>query len=353
MIALIMAGGSGTRFWPFSRHSRPKQMLSLVGEQSMLQMTVDRVKKVKQIKDVFIVTRADLAESIRDEIRGISPDNIIVEPSGKNTAPCIGLAALHISKRYPNEVMGIFPADHLIVGHKAFSKAVGTCNHLARKNESIVTIGIPPEFPSTAYGYIQYDQNSDEDHLDAYKLVTFAEKPPYEMAKKFIQSGDFLWNAGIFIWKTTTLLSKLKKYLPELNEALQRIDKRISKDQSFADIWKDISPVSIDYGLMEKVTDDTYVVQAGFTWNDLGSWNSAYNVSPKSKGKNVIRGGGTIIGGKNNYIRSNGHFTAVIGLDDIVVVHTDDATLVVKKDNVEEVKGLVSWLQENGREDLL
>ncbi len=353
MIALIMAGGSGTRFWPYSRHSKPKQMLNIVGEQTMLQMTVDRLKKIKIVKDIFIVTREDLAESIIDEIQGIPRENVIIEPSGKNTAPCIGLAAIQIAKQYPNEVMGVFPSDHLIVGFRAFSKAIGTSNHLARKNESIVTIGIPPEFPSTAYGYIQYDQNSDEDHFDAYKLITFAEKPPYEMASKFIKSGDFLWNAGMFIWKTSTLLSKLKTYLPDLYESLQRIDKRIESNHSFTDIWKDITPVSIDYGIMEKVTSETYVVRAGFKWNDLGSWNSVYNVSPKSRTNNVIKGAGTVIGGKNNFIQSNGHFTAVMGLDDVVVVHTDDATLVVKKEKVEDVKKLVGWLQKQGRDDLL
>jgi len=353
MIALIMAGGSGTRFWPYSRQSKPKQMLNIVGEQTMLQITVDRLKKIKLIKDIFIVTREDLAESVRNEIQGVSPNNIIVEPSGKNTAPCIGLASLYISKLYPDEIMGIFPADHLIVGFRAFSKAIGTSNHLARKNGSIVTIGIPPEFPSTAYGYIQYDQNSDEDHLDAYRLITFAEKPHYELANKFLQSGDFLWNAGIFIWKAATLQSKLQQFLPDLHEYLKRIDDRISKGRSFSDIWKHISPVSIDYGLMEKVTNETYVVKAGFKWNDLGSWNSVYNVSPKTSTKNVIKGEGTVLDGKNNFIQSNGHFTAVLGLNDVVVVHTDDATLVIKKDDVENVKDLVGWLQKNGREDLL
>lgn len=353
MIAVIMAGGSGTRFWPYSRHTRPKQMLNIVGEQTMLQMTVERLKKIKLVKDIYIVTREDLAKSVQKETRNISKENIIVEPSGKNTAPCIGLAALHIAKKHPNEVMGIFPADHLIVGHKEFAKAIGTANHLARKNESIVTLGIPPVFPSTAYGYIQYDQKSDEDHLDAYRLKVFAEKPHLKLAKKFLKSGDFLWNAGIFIWKTNTLMSKLKTYIPDLYEHLERIRLRIGNSQSFEDIWEDVHPISIDYGLMEKVVDDTYVVRAGFSWSDLGSWDSVYNVSPKTNTNNVIKGDGVILKGSNNYIQSNGHFTAVLGLDNIVVINTDDATLVVQKDKVEDVKELVDWLKHNERSELL
>jgi len=348
-----MAGGSGTRFWPYSRHTRPKQMLNIVGEQTMLQMTVDRLKKINLVKDIYIVTREDLAKSVQKEIHNISKENIIVEPSGKNTAPCIGLAALHVAKKYPKEVMGIFPADHLIVGHKEFAKAIGTANHLARKNESIVTLGIPPAFPSTAYGYIQYDQKSDEDHLGAYRLKTFAEKPHLRLANKFLKSGDFLWNAGIFIWKTNTLMSKLKTCIPDLYEHLERIQLRIDNSESFEDIWNEVHPISIDYGLMEKVVDDTYVVRAGFSWNDLGSWNSVYNVSPKTNTNNVIKGDGVILKGSNNYIQSNGHFTAVLGLDNIVVINTDDATLVVQKDKVEDVKELVGWLKHNERTELL
>lgn len=353
MYCVIMAGGSGTRFWPYSRHARPKQLLSIVGEDTMLQMTVNRLKKIPQVKDIFIVTRYDLADTIGEEISGVSPDNIIVEPSGKNTAPCIGLSALRILEMDPEAVMGVFPADHLIVGHNQFSKAVRNANHLARKNGSVVTIGIKPTHPSTAYGYIQFHPDSDEDHLEAYRLRTFAEKPHLPLARRFLESGDFLWNAGIFVWKANQLLELLGTHMPDLHHHLLDIQSRQKDQQSFDDIWNNIEPESIDYGLMEKIRDHTYVIRAEFDWNDLGSWNAVYDVSSKSDDGNVIIGDGLVVSGKKNFIQSKDHFTAVVGVDNVVVVHTGDATLVIPKDRVEDVKELVEWLKKTEHKELL
>jgi len=221
MYCVIMAGGSGTRFWPYSRQNRPKQLLNIVGETSMLQMTVDRLKKINTVQDIFIVTRQDLADVIKEEIAGVKPENIIIEPSGKNTAPCIGLSALKMAKLQKNAVMGIFPADHLIVGHKRFAKAITTAKHIACKRNALVTIGLKPTFPSTGYGYIQYDLDSDADHLDAYNVKVFAEKPHLSLAKKFIKSGDFLWNSGMFIWTVDTFFKNLQKHMPDLFHQLK------------------------------------------------------------------------------------------------------------------------------------
>ncbi|MFQ6614223.1 MAG: mannose-1-phosphate guanylyltransferase, partial [Fidelibacterota bacterium] len=281
MYAVIMAGGSGTRFWPYSRISRPKQLLSILGETNMLQMTVDRLRKINLINDIFIVTRQDLAETIENEIDGIRPENIIIEPEGKNTAPCIGLSALKIHQLDPEAVMGIFPADHLIIGHRKFSTAVRTSYQLAKKNHSIVTIGIKPTFPSTAYGYIQYDSDSEPEFPNAYVLKTFAEKPHRSLAERFIKSGDFLWNAGMFIWKAETLLDNLKIHMPELFEHLTAVQSRLNQGRNFSDIWRQIKPESIDYGLMEKVGNHSYVIAADFQWNDVGSWNAVYDVASK------------------------------------------------------------------------
>ena len=177
MKCVILAGGSGTRFWPYSRHHHPKQLLNIIGDTSMLQMTVDRLKKIKKVTDIYIITRKNLYDLIIQNIKGIKPDQVIVEPSGKNTAPAIGMMAAYLSIDNPDAVMGIFPADHLIVGHRKFEKAVSTATHLAKKGDNLVTIGIKPHYPSTAYGYIQYDEKSEEDHIDAYHVKTFAEKP--------------------------------------------------------------------------------------------------------------------------------------------------------------------------------
>ncbi|MFQ6612831.1 MAG: mannose-1-phosphate guanylyltransferase [Fidelibacterota bacterium] len=352
MYCLIMAGGRGTRFWPSSRRKRPKQMLDIIGSKPMLQVTVDRLKKVKCVEDIFIIAGQELAPVIRREIEGINPENVLTEPSGKNTAPCIGLAALYLRKLKPEAIMGIFPADHMIVGHRKFEKALHTAKHLAKKNSFLVTIGIEPTFPATGYGYIQFDPNSAEDYLNAFKVKTFAEKPHLVLAKRFLKSKDFLWNGGMFIWKVAAFFDQLKLHMPDLADQLKRIDQRLEKSKSFDGIWNQITPESIDFGLMEK-SNQIYVVRAEFRWSDLGSWDAVYDISPKSKGNNVIRGEGLVLEGKNNFIQSNGRFTAVLGADNLVVVNTGDATLVVPRDRVEEVKGLVEYLEKHNRKDLL
>jgi mannose-1-phosphate guanylyltransferase len=347
-----MAGGRGTRFWPASRKQNPKQLLNIVGNESMLQMTVDRLVKIKNVEDVFIVTGPDLAPKIEKTIKGINPKNIIIEPSGKDTAAAIGLAALHIKKVREDAIMSVFPADHLVVGVQAFAKTVRSAIQLANKNNFLVTIGVVPTFPATGYGYIQFDKNSPEDHLNCFKVKTFAEKPHKELAERFLESGDFLWNGGMFTWKVSSFFNKIKIYMPDLNDKLVKIEKQIANNQGFTELWNSIKPESIDYGLMEK-SDNIYVVKAEFDWNDLGSWDSVFDVSTKSKEHNVIRGEGVVIEGKNNLIQSNGHFTAVIGVDNLVVVNTKDATLVVPREKVEDVKKLVKYIEKKKLDGLL
>ncbi|MGY8780954.1 MAG: mannose-1-phosphate guanylyltransferase [Fidelibacterota bacterium] len=352
MYCVIMAGGRGTRFWPASRKQNPKQLLNIVGNESMLQMTVDRLVKIKNVEDVFIVTGPDLAPKIEKTIKGINPKNIIIEPSGKDTAAAIGLAALHIKKIREDAVMSVFPADHLVVGAQAFAKTFRSAIQLANKNDCLVTIGVVPTFPAIGYGYIQFDKNSLEDHLNCFKVKTFAEKPHKELAERFLESGDFLWNGGMFTWKVSSFFNKIKIYMPDLNDKLVKIEKKIANNQGFTELWNSIKPESIDYGLMEK-SDDIYVVKAEFDWNDLGSWDTVFDVSTKSKEHNVIRGEGVVIEGKNNLIQSNGHFTAVIGVDNLVVVNTKDATLVVPREKVEDVKKLVKYLEKKKLDSLL
>ena len=351
MKCVILAGGSGTRFWPYSRHSRPKQLLNIVGDKSMLQMTVDRLKKIRKVTDIYIVTREDLYDYIVNDISGIHPKNVIVEPEGKNTAPAIGLVGALLGLSEPNTILGIFPADHLIVGHRKFEKAVNTADHLAKKGENLVTIGIRPTSPSTAYGYIQYDETSDEDHLGAYRVKTFAEKPHKDLARRFVDSGDFVWNAGMFFWKVSTFLNTMEKHMPELSELLKLIAPKIQKGEPFRDIWHFIEPESIDYGLLEKAKN-IYMVSGEFKWNDIGSWNALYDVLNTNVDGNIVRGKGKVMDGKNNLIQSNGRFTAVLGVSNLVVVNTDDATLVVPRDKVEDVKAMVDFLKKSGHGNL-
>ena len=352
MKCVILAGGSGTRFWPYSRYNRPKQLLNILGEKSMLQMTIDRFKKVKKVTDIYIVTRKDLYNTIIKEVEGIDKDKVIVEPSGKNTAPAIGMMASYFALEDPDSIMGVFPADHLIVGHQKYEKAISTAYHLANKGENLVTIGIKPNYASTAYGYIQYDEKSEQDHIDAYHVKTFAEKPHKKLAERFVASGDFVWNAGMFFWKVGTFMNSLKTHMPDLAEILIKIGPKIHSRKSFSNLWEMIEPESIDYGLLEKA-DNIYVVCGDFDWNDIGSWNALYDVLNSDKNGNIIRGSGKIMNGNNNLIHSKDRFTAILGLDDIVVVNTDNATLVVPRDKVEEVKHLVEFLKANGQEELI
>ena len=352
MRCVILAGGSGTRFWPYSRSSRPKQLLNIVGEKSMLQMTVDRLKKIKKITHIYIITRKDLYDQIIEEVDGVDSKNVIVEPSGKNTAPAIGMMAALFQLNHKDEIMGVFPADHLIVGHKKFEKAINTADYIARKDSNLVTIGIKPTFASTAYGYIQYDENSEIDHFDSYHVKAFAEKPHGKLAKRFLSSGDFLWNAGMFFWKVDTFMDSLNKYLPELHDSLTKIAPKLSSGESFDDLWDLIEPESIDYGLLEKASN-IYVVSGEFRWNDIGSWNALYDILNPSKGGNIVKGNGEVIKGKNNLIHSNGRLTAIVGADDLIVINTDDATLVVPNDKVEDVKELVEMLKTSGKDNLI
>ena len=352
MRCVILAGGSGTRFWPYSRSSRPKQLLNIVGEKSMLQMTVDRLKKIKKITHIYIITRKDLYDQIIEEVDGVDPKNVIVEPSGKNTAPAIGMMAALFQLNHKDEIMGVFPADHLIVGHKKFEKAINTADYIARKDSNLVTIGIKPTFASTAFGYIQYDENSEIDHFDSYHVKAFAEKPHGKLAKRFLSSGDFLWNAGMFFWRVDTFMDSLNKYLPELYDSLTKIAPKLSSGESFDGLWDLIEPESIDYGLLEKASN-IYVVSGEFRWNDIGSWNALYDILNPSKDGNIVKGNGEVIKGKNNLIHSNGRLTAIVGADDLIVINTDDATLVVPNDKVEDVKELVEMLKTSGKDNLI
>ena len=350
MHCVILAGGIGTRFWPYSREDNPKQLLNIIGDRSMLQITVDRLRKLKSTTDIYIVTRKELFNSIKKNIKHININNIIIEPSQKNTAPAIGLVAMKIFLKNKNAVMGVFPADHLIVGHNNFEKSLDNAYRIVKKKNNLVTIGIKPTYPSTAYGYIQYE--SVERVKKGYHVKTFAEKPHEKLAKRFINSGDFLWNAGIFIWQVDTFLLSINEHMPELFDALKKIGNCIKSSKSFDKIWNNITPESIDYGLMEKA-NNIYVIPAEFEWNDIGSWDALYAIFSKKEGENVVRGLGKVIDGKGNLIQSNQRFTAVIGLDDIVVVNTEDATLVVPKEKVEKVKDLVNWIEKKNHTDLL
>ena len=351
MKCVILAGGIGSRFWPYSRKNQPKQLLNIFGEESMLQITVNRLKKIKKISDIYIITRKDLYQSIIKNIEGINIKNVIIEPSGKNTAPAIGMMAAYLALKNQDDVMCVFPADHYIVGHQKFQKAIYRADRIAKKGDNIVTIGIKPHYPSTAYGYIQYDENNQIESEGAFQVKAFAEKPHRKLAERFIESGDFLWNAGMFFWKVETFLSSMRIHMPELLNEVEKIAPKIDSGDSFDELWEFIKPESIDYGLLEKA-DNIYVVPADFQWNDIGSWKALYDVFNSDRKGNIVRGHGTVMDGKGNLIHSKDRFTAVLGVDNVIVINTGDVALVVDKDKVEDIKNLVHYLNNNSLNEL-
>ncbi|MFQ6616245.1 MAG: mannose-1-phosphate guanylyltransferase [Fidelibacterota bacterium] len=353
--AVIMAGGRGTRFWPLSRNSRPKQLLNIIGERSMLQMTVDRLRKIDFVKGTYIITGEDLADHVVDGIEGVPPEHVIVEPSGKNTAPCIGLAIHHIVKNDGASVVGVFPSDHLIVGHRIFARTLETARDLAQSQDVLVTIGITPSSPHTGYGYIQFDKRHELVEGRAYKVKTFAEKPTRSVAEKFLKSGDFLWNSGIFVWQASTYLEAMERHLPEHHEILGQIGGAIGSkeyEDTLESRWELLRPESVDYGILEKA-DNICVVKTSFEWSDVGSWNSYYELLTKNGEGNVLKGDVLVLDSRNNLIHSNGRMTAVVGLENVVVINVEDATLVARMDRVEDVKKIVTLLKKAGRQDLL
>ena len=349
MYHVIMAGGIGSRFWPRSRKTRPKQLLEIFRSKTMIRLTVDRLKKFSTPDRILIVASEDLCLKIQKVIPEIPHNNFIVEPSGKNTAPAIGLAAVNIYHRDEKSIMGVYPADHMILDDDVFEKAVKTGIEMASTKPSLVTMGITPTYPSTGYGYIQYDSAKKTHVENVHKIKTFAEKPPLDTAKRFLESGNFLWNSGMFIWQTEIILLAMKTFMPELHESLDPVYDSVGTDKYNIVLdreWELIRPESIDYGILEKAKN-VYVLKADFRWSDLGSWKALHGISKKNKKNNVETGDIISIKSKDSFIYSPDKLTAVVGMKNVVIINLDDALLVADMDKSESVKKVVDFLSKN------
>lgn len=358
MYIILMAGGVGTRFWPLSRRSRPKQLLSIVGSKSMLRLTYERIRSLTDPARILVITNMDLKSDVEAELPEIPSENIIGEPQGKNTAPCIGLGAAIVRARASvDEVMVVLPADHLISDTDNFKATIRIGTMFAQKHNTLTTIGIKPTYPETGYGYIQVgDLRETSDKRNIYRVRTFAEKPNMETAERFLRSGDFLWNSGIFIWKTGKILKEMDEYLPELSSDLERISDAVGK-KSFGKIVENVyshtKPISIDYGVLE-TSEDVSVIAADFNWNDLGSWEAVYNISPKDNRGNVIHADKSLIlNAQNNYFYAKNKIIAAIDVEDLIVVEMDDAILICKREQSQNVKTIVDQLVRKGLENYL
>lgn len=344
---VIMAGGVGERFWPKSRKALPKQFLSLVGENSMLQDTVERLMPLVTIEDIYIATGEIYTELVSEQLPTLPTKNIIVEPCGKNTAACIGLAALHIQKECPDAVMVVLPSDHIIHDVENYREVIQEAVSIAEKGSNIATIGIVPLHPEVGYGYIKY---SPTDSLLSAKVVErFVEKPDRATAEAYLASGDYLWNSGMFVWSVNTFLSNMKNLMSKHYEILEGITENIGK-ANYADVLNEeyakLESISVDYGILEHA-ENIYVIPGSFGWDDVGSWNAIERLNPIDKNGNVLKGEVHVVETKNCTVDASGRLVAMVGVDDLVVVDTEDALLICHKDHTNQIKEVLATLKAN------
>jgi mannose-1-phosphate guanylyltransferase len=351
IIATIMAGGVGTRFWPRSREKSPKQLLEILGRGTMIQNTVKRLEGFVDIHNVLVVTNRTQKAMVMKQLENLPEENILVEPVGRNTAPCIGLAALHAKQIDPSAVMVVLPADHVIQDAAEFKRVLQLAVETAQESGSLLTIGIKPTHPETGYGYIQmFTEHGDHNPYAArgvYKVKTFAEKPNIQTAESFIASGDFLWNSGMFIWRVDAILQELQRCLPDLYFELMKIEPTMgasSYQPMLEKAYGIIRGISIDYGVMEKA-EKVYVIPGDFGWSDIGSWDEVYRLSGKDERGNCVTGKVIQKDTSNSYIYSPEKVVATIGVDDLIIVNTADALLICRRGKSQDVKEISDYLK--------
>lgn len=352
---VIIAGGGGTRFWPLSRQEIPKQLINLSGEDALINETIDRIAPIANKEDLFIVTNESQVKALKDTVKDkCCFENILPEPSARNTAAAIGFAAFNIMKKFGDGVMCVYPADHYIKDEAEFVNVLNKAIDVAKNNDKLVTIGIKPTFPSTGYGYINFDRDSKiGEH--SYEVVEFVEKPNFEVAKRYIASNKYVWNSGMFVWKVSKILEDFKRYLPKVYSRLEKLSEYIgteNEEEAIKKIYPSIPSISIDYGVMER-SNDVVVVPGDFGWNDVGSWDSLGAIYPTDVEGNIKRGDFITIDTSNSIIYSDDKLIATVGLNDLIVVSTNDAVMVCRKDRAQDVKKIVEQLKEKNREEYI
>ena len=345
-----MAGGIGSRFWPMSRTNYPKQFLDILNVgKTLIQQTYERYSKFVPKENIYIVTSQDYVDLVKKQLPHIHDENIISEPSRKNTAPCIAYIAFKLMKKDPKAVMIAAPSDNLILDTDEFIKTATKALNFVGHINAFVTIGIKPTYPNTGYGYIQHD--TIEAAPDIHKVKTFTEKPNEELAKAFIASGDFLWNAGIFTWKVSNIITAFEKHLPEMYEVFAAEKDKFNtpeEAEAIEQIYPQCTNISIDFGIMEKA-DNVYVIPASFSWSDLGTWNSAWDNMEKDYFGNAVSGNSVMVVDANNcmvHVPDN-KLVLLQGLHDYIIVDTKDVLLICKKDQEQEIKEYVAEVKRN------
>lgn len=345
--AVIMAGGVGERFWPLSRSTTPKQLLNIIGRETMIEQTVSRLKPMVDESRIWVVTTVAQAPAIRSLLPGIPASHILKEPIGRNTAPCIALAAYAIVREDPEAGMVVLPADHVISPKREFQRTIRAAVKTAAQLGSLITIGINPTFPSTGYGYIKRGKEITSTGGSAfYRVSRFVEKPDRRRARGFLKSDLYTWNSGIFIWSVQSIIEAIKEYLPDLTAALSPLLKlSIGKRQAFLSrVYPTLRKVSIDYGIMEKHSD-VLVTAASFSWDDVGSWDALEGYLNRDADNNYARGELIGVDSDDCISFSTGPVVGLVGVSNLIVVATDDAVLVCPRDKAQDVKKLVQKLK--------
>jgi len=351
---VIMAGGSGTRFWPRSRLSRPKQLLQIVGEGTMIEQTFTRLRSLVESELFLVITNIAQADAIRRQLPALCPEQIVAEPVGRDTAAAIGLAALMVLRKDPQGVMAVLTADHVVRPARAFVECIKEAVKVASEHAALVTFGVKPSGPSTLYGYIRRGEPLGDGRAGAYKIEEFKEKPDRVTAEEYLKSGEFYWNSGNFVWRASDILAAIESLMPELFQGLERIRPAVGTDD-LPDVLKREYPslpkMSIDYGVMEKA-DNAVVLEARFEWDDVGAWDAvARHYSSDENGNTVLCRHVGLDSTNCIVVAEEGHVVATAGVDNLIVVQTSDATLVCDRRRAGDVKEIVNILKARGLEE--
>ena len=358
---VILAGGRGTRFWPLSRKRRAKQLLPLNSAKTMIQETVERLEPLAPGQRFWIISNQDLREPILQQLPGLDTNQVLAEPAGRNTAPAIGLAAFLLERLDPNAVIGMFPSDHVIQNEAGFRANVEHAAEIARSGANIVVMGIPPTRAETGYGYIELGQKSAQGN---FPVRRFIEKPEKKVAEEFVEAGNYFWNSGMFVWGARTLADALREHLPQTAPLLDEISASYgtaSFERTFAELYPKCENISIDYAVLEprsqkgEGTSGIYCIPASFGWNDLGSWTALYEhrKANEPERENVISSlQNFALNASGNFVHSD-KFVAIVGIDNLVVVETEDALLITTRENAQDVGKIVAFLDREKLTDLV
>ncbi len=361
--AVILAGGRGTRFWPRSRTRTPKQLLNIVGQDTMLEQTVARLKPLISAERIWTVTNAEQAAAVRKQVPAAARKRVLIEPMGLNTAVAIGLAAIHVRHAaHDDALMAVLPADHYIEQPQKYREIVSAALDVAREPGRMVVLGIPPTRPETGFGYIEKTGESiGTEGFPVFAVRRFTEKPELKLAQEYVASGSYHWNAGMFFWRVSTFLENLKSFLPKTHDALEKLAGLIgtrSYDRKLRAMYAALENISVDYAVLEPATraqgpPRVFMIPAEVGWSDIGSWAAVYELLAKNSRENVLAGDGHTLDAEGNFLWSPSKFVAAIGVRDLVVVETPDALLICPRNRAQDVGKIVKWLEEQKPRKLL